>query len=273
MKRIIELNDAGRRSSPATSSSPTTRSTAASRTSTTSSSRCRSSPADELVAWTANIAHWNDVGGMVPGSMSNEATRDLPGGAAPAGHQADLGGRADPSVIEIMKANSRLPDFLHGDMWAGIAAVRVGERRILELVDEVRHRDVHRPRCAYFMDYGEQVALARARASCRRAASARRGAGQRRRLQGHGRDHRRRVHRRPARQPGPGSRARTTPRRDGDDHRRADGLQEHHRRRTRSRTGALPAAQGADPPGLGLRRRAARRRSASTTRSRSGSTT
>ena len=27
----------------------------------------------ELVAWTANIAHWNDVGGMVPGSISNEA--------------------------------------------------------------------------------------------------------------------------------------------------------------------------------------------------------
>ena len=43
----------------------------------------------ELIAWTANIAHWNDVGGMVPGSISNEATRDLPGGAAAAGRQAD----------------------------------------------------------------------------------------------------------------------------------------------------------------------------------------
>src|SRR5579863_6428539 len=28
----------------------------------------------KIVAWTANIAHWNDVGGMVPGSMSTEAT-------------------------------------------------------------------------------------------------------------------------------------------------------------------------------------------------------
>ena len=27
----------------------------------------------ERIAWTANIAHWNDVGGMVPGSISNEA--------------------------------------------------------------------------------------------------------------------------------------------------------------------------------------------------------
>ena len=51
---------------------------------------------DELVAWTANIAHWNDVGGMVPGSISNEATRDLPGGPPAAGREADLGGPADP---------------------------------------------------------------------------------------------------------------------------------------------------------------------------------
>ena len=29
---------------------------------------------DRLIAWTANIAHWNDVGGMVPGSISNDAT-------------------------------------------------------------------------------------------------------------------------------------------------------------------------------------------------------
>ena len=28
---------------------------------------------EQLVAWTANIAHWNDIGGMVPGSISNEA--------------------------------------------------------------------------------------------------------------------------------------------------------------------------------------------------------
>ena len=28
---------------------------------------------EDIVAWTANIAHWNDVGGMVPGSMSTDA--------------------------------------------------------------------------------------------------------------------------------------------------------------------------------------------------------
>jgi N-methylhydantoinase B len=33
-----------------------------------------------------------------------------------------------------MEVNSRLPDYLKGDMWAGIAAARVGERRLLELI-------------------------------------------------------------------------------------------------------------------------------------------
>ena len=44
---------------------------------------------DQPIAWTANIAHWNDVGGMVPGSISTDARRDLPGGPAHPGGQAD----------------------------------------------------------------------------------------------------------------------------------------------------------------------------------------
>jgi N-methylhydantoinase B len=90
----------------------------------------------ELAAWTANIAHWNDVGGMVPGSISNEATEIFQEGLRlPAVKLIDRG-TPIRSVIEIMKANSRLPDFLEGDLWAGIAATHVGERRIRELVDK-----------------------------------------------------------------------------------------------------------------------------------------
>src|SRR2546429_2297390 len=37
----------------------------------------------ELVAWTANIAHWNDVGGMVSGSVSNEAKQIFQEGLRP----------------------------------------------------------------------------------------------------------------------------------------------------------------------------------------------
>ena len=82
------------------------------------------------VAWTAVIAHWNDIGGMVPGSISAEA-RELfqEGLRLPAVKLFDRG-RELRSVTRIMEVNSRLPEFLHGDLWASIAAVRVGARRI-----------------------------------------------------------------------------------------------------------------------------------------------
>jgi N-methylhydantoinase B len=86
-----------------------------------------------LIAWTASIAHWNDVGGMVPGSISTRAREIWQEGLRlPAVKLVD-GGELLRPVMEIMRANSRLPDFLLGDMWAGIASVRVGARRIEEV--------------------------------------------------------------------------------------------------------------------------------------------
>ena len=111
----------------------------------------------ELVAWTANIAHWNDVGGMVPGSISNEAREIYQEGLRLPAVKLVEGGRPIRSVMEIMRCNSRLPDFLEGDLWAGIAAARVGERRILELVRKYG-RDTFVAALTSFMDYGEQVA-------------------------------------------------------------------------------------------------------------------
>jgi N-methylhydantoinase B len=111
----------------------------------------------ELVAWTANIAHWNDVGGMVPGSISNEAREIYQEGLRlPA---VKLISRGEPirSVMEIMACNSRLPSFLQGDMWAGIAAARVGEQRIVELVSKYG-RETYVASLRAFMDYGEEVA-------------------------------------------------------------------------------------------------------------------
>ncbi|MFZ0388259.1 MAG: hydantoinase B/oxoprolinase family protein [Solirubrobacteraceae bacterium] len=112
---------------------------------------------DRLIAWTANIAHWNDVGGMVPGSISNEASEIFQEGLRLPGVKLIAAGQPIRSVLEIMKANSRLPDFLQGDMWAGVAAVRVGERRILELIDKYG-ADTFTTALESFMAYGEAVA-------------------------------------------------------------------------------------------------------------------
>jgi N-methylhydantoinase B len=112
---------------------------------------------EELVAWTASIAHWNDVGGMAPGSVSTQAREIFQEGLRLPAVKVIARGEPLRPVIEIMRANSRLPDFLHGDLWAGVASVRVGERRVLELVEkfgpttfEAAIRDT--------IDHGERVA-------------------------------------------------------------------------------------------------------------------
>ena len=113
---------------------------------------------DAIVAWTANIAHWNDIGGMVPGSMSTTATELFQEGMIYPGIKLISRGEPIRSVFDIMTANCRMPDFLTGDLWAGIAAVRIGARRILETVEKYG-KDVFLHALASYMDYGERVSL------------------------------------------------------------------------------------------------------------------
>ncbi|HLW91294.1 MAG TPA: hydantoinase B/oxoprolinase family protein [Roseiarcus sp.] len=86
-----------------------------------------------LIAWTANIGHWNDVGGAVPGSMPVDA-RDIhaEGLRLPAIKLFEAGRPID-QVMKIMAANSRLPDFLTGDLWSAVASVRKGAERVERL--------------------------------------------------------------------------------------------------------------------------------------------
>jgi len=113
----------------------------------------------DLVAWTANIAHWNDVGGMVPGSMSTDAKEIFQEGMILAGIKLFSRGQPLRSVFDILTSNCRMPDFLTGDLWAGVASVRVGERRILEIVNKYG-KDVFLHAVEKYLDYGEQVILA-----------------------------------------------------------------------------------------------------------------
>jgi len=114
--------------------------------------------AGEVVAWTANIAHWNDVGGMVPGSMSTDATEIFQEGIILSGIKLFSRGQPIRSVFDILTANCRMPDFLTGDLWAGVASVRVGEHRVLEIVNKYG-KDVFLHAVEEYLNYGEQVSL------------------------------------------------------------------------------------------------------------------
>ncbi|HEY4199120.1 MAG TPA: hydantoinase B/oxoprolinase family protein [Devosiaceae bacterium] len=112
-----------------------------------------------LVAWTANIAHWNDVGGNVPGSMSSEAREIFQEGVRiPAVKLIDAG-VPNQAVFDILYVNTRLPDFLRGDLWAGIAGARIGERRIQELIAKYG-TSTFQAAVADFMELGERRARA-----------------------------------------------------------------------------------------------------------------
>ena len=112
----------------------------------------------EIVAWTANIAHWNDVGGMVPGSMSTDATEIFQEGLILAAIKLFSQGKPIRSVFDILTANCRMPDFLIGDLWAGVASVRVGEHRVLEIVNKYG-KVVFLHAVEEYLNYGEQVSL------------------------------------------------------------------------------------------------------------------
>lgn len=112
-----------------------------------------------LIAWTANIAHNSDVGGMAPGSLSVQATEIFQEGLRlPAIRLIDAG-VANDSVFAILRCNSRMPNFLEGDLWAAIAAVRIGARRLTELATKYGV-DTFETAMEGFMAFGEKVTLA-----------------------------------------------------------------------------------------------------------------
>ena len=109
-----------------------------------------------IIAWTANIAHNSDVGGMAPGSLTGEATEIFQEGLRLPAIKIVDGGKPISPVFEIMKVNSRMPDTLEGDVWAAIASVRVGERRLAAIAGKYGS-DVFERAMESFMEYGEQV--------------------------------------------------------------------------------------------------------------------
>ncbi len=114
---------------------------------------------DKLVAWTANIAHNSDVGGMAPGSLSGEATEIFQEGLRLPAVKLIRAGELDQSVMDIITCNSRMPDFLLGDVWAAIASVRIGAKRIEDLAGKYS-TETFQHAIDSFMEFGARTARA-----------------------------------------------------------------------------------------------------------------
>lgn len=112
----------------------------------------------KLIAWTANIAHNADIGGKSPGSLSADATEIFQEGLRLPAIKMIAAGEPIAAVFDIMKVNSRTPDFLEGDIWAAIASVRIGSKRLTELANKYGVATFETA-MGSFMDFGEKVSL------------------------------------------------------------------------------------------------------------------
>ena len=113
---------------------------------------------ETLIAWCANIAHNSDVGGMAPGSLTGEAVSIFQEGLRLPAIKIISGGRTIEPVMEVIKANSRMPDVLEGDLWAAIASVRIGANRLEALADKYG-TETFLAAMDSFMGFGEQSSL------------------------------------------------------------------------------------------------------------------
>jgi N-methylhydantoinase B len=88
-----------------------------------------------LVAWAANLAHWPDVGGMVPGSYYGQATEIFQEGLQiPLTQVASEDGLRE-DLMRLLLKNVRGGQERLGDVLAQQAAVQFAERRLGELFD------------------------------------------------------------------------------------------------------------------------------------------
>lgn len=88
---------------------------------------------DKLIAFVAVNAHWTDVGGKDPGSLTTDSTEIFQEGFQLPTIRLFNGGDAVQDVFDLIESNIRLPDMSMGDLAASIATLKVGQRRLLEM--------------------------------------------------------------------------------------------------------------------------------------------
>ncbi len=90
----------------------------------------------DVFCYLASVGHWHDVGGNVPGNYNPAATECFQEGMLIPPVRLFRHGELQQDIVDILSANSRLPNSLYGDLNGQINALDLGERRLHELLDE-----------------------------------------------------------------------------------------------------------------------------------------
>jgi N-methylhydantoinase B len=89
-----------------------------------------------LFAWLASVGHWLDVGGNVPGNFNAKATESFQEGFRIPPVKLTRAGVMQHDIIDILGANSRVPQSNWGDLNGQLNALDLGERRVKALLED-----------------------------------------------------------------------------------------------------------------------------------------
>lgn len=87
-------------------------------------------------AFLANTGHWPDLGGRVPGGFAARASDCYQEGLRIPPVRLFTGDEINDDIVSILRANSRVADDVLGDIDAQVTALRAGETRLGELLDD-----------------------------------------------------------------------------------------------------------------------------------------
>lgn len=87
-----------------------------------------------IVSWTAMFGHMTDNGGKVPGSLPTDAQQIFEEGLQIPPVKIIRGGELNTELLELLVRNSRVPEWNRSDFNAIVAALRLAERRVREMV-------------------------------------------------------------------------------------------------------------------------------------------
>ena len=111
----------------------------------------------DLVAYTCSVVHHTDMGGRAPGSMAHDSTEIYQEGLRLPPVRFYEQGRVNPTLVDIITKNVRIPDQVLGDLRSEVAACHIGEDRLREILETFGREEL----MFYFdalMDYSERIA-------------------------------------------------------------------------------------------------------------------
>jgi N-methylhydantoinase B len=88
----------------------------------------------QILAFAHSWAHFNDIGGMRPGSLSADCTEIFQEGIIVPPVLVAREGVMSEELLRLFYRNCRFPAMVRGDTRASLAAIRLGERRLHELI-------------------------------------------------------------------------------------------------------------------------------------------